>query len=282
MTEVKDWLSRLRQKNTFKPKVLARVSRNGKWFVGSSVAVSHFLRPLCLYNGICDFKQSLKKAVIYFHPLETEDKVLWNSTAFWFKAGYKTEKPPCQNYKFMFKNSSAFLGETDNLGQEGASANTVGGTFLAACGGYPPINQCLPDDDKPDNEAVCVALRSFRKKCTLFFENFEKIASKCFRTHESKDVKRLKNVRHTHVKRRIHIFGIKPECNGVRKVSFRFCNGLKYVENTSWKVLAYGIYARVVEVSEIERVRFLIQKRVRKYCMKHFPCGIVFITYILR
>ena len=50
---------------------------------------------------------------------------------------------------------------------------------------------------------------------------------------------------------------------------------LAYIENTSWKVLAYGIYARVVDVSEIERVRFLIQKRrVRKYRTKHFPCGI--------
>ena len=27
-----------------------------------------------------------------------------------------------------------------------------------------------------------------------------------------------------------------------------------YTENTSWKVLAYGIYERVVDVSEIERV----------------------------
>ena len=27
-----------------------------------------------------------------------------------------------------------------------------------------------------------------------------------------------------------------------------------YIENTSWKVLAYGIYARVVDVSEIERL----------------------------
>ena len=27
-----------------------------------------------------------------------------------------------------------------------------------------------------------------------------------------------------------------------------------YIENTSWKVLAYGIYARVADVSEIERV----------------------------
>ena len=28
----------------------------------------------------------------------------------------------------------------------------------------------------------------------------------------------------------------------------------EYIENTSWKVLAYGIYVRVVDVSEIERV----------------------------
>ena len=56
----------------------------------------------------------------------------------------------------------------------------------------------------------------------------------------------------------------------------------KYIENTSWKVLAYGIYARVIDVSQIERVRFLIQKqRVRKYRIKHFPCGIVCIIYIL-
>ena len=29
---------------------------------------------------------------------------------------------------------------------------------------------------------------------------------------------------------------------------------LQHIENTSWKVLAYGIYARVVDVSEIKRV----------------------------
>ena len=45
----------------------------------------------------------------------------------------------------------------------------------------------------------------------------------------------------------------------------------------------YYFYARVVDVSEIERLRFLIQKqRVRKYRTKHFPCGIVFIMYILK
>ena len=29
---------------------------------------------------------------------------------------------------------------------------------------------------------------------------------------------------------------------------------MRCIENTSWKVLAYGIYARIVDVSEIERV----------------------------
>ena len=75
----------------FKPKVLTLVSHNGKWFVGSSVAVNHFLRPLGLYNRICDFKQSLKKAVIYYQPLETEDNLHWKSSSFWFKPlGYTT------------------------------------------------------------------------------------------------------------------------------------------------------------------------------------------------
>ena len=54
------------------------------------------------------------------------------------------------------------------------------------------------------------------------------------------------------------------ESAGVRYLRTRFC-----------------IRNRTSERSE--RVRFLIQKqRVRKYRTKHFPCGIVFIIYILR
>ena len=37
-------------------------------------------------------------------------------------------------------------------------------------------------------------------------------------------------------------------------VFFYLIYKMKYIENTSWKVRAYGIYARVVDVSEIERV----------------------------
>ena len=62
------------------------------------------------------------------------------------------------------------------------------------------------------------------------------------------------------------------------------------IQITSWKVRAYGIYARVVGVSEnervgerSERVSFLIQKqRVRKYRTKLFPCCNLFISYLLR
>ena len=52
--------------------------------------------------------------------------------------------------------------------------------------------------------------------------------------------------------------------------------GIRYLRTSCWR-----IRNRTSERSE--RVRFLIQKqRVRKYRTKHFPCGIVFIIYILR
>ena len=63
---------------------------------------------------------------------------------------------------------------------------------------------------------------------------------------------------------------------GIEKIGLVNVN----IENTSWKVRACGIYARVVDVSEIERVRFLIQKqRVRKYRTKHFPWYCVYYKH---
>ena len=60
MTMVKALLSKLSSKNTFKPKVLARVSHTGRSFIGASIAVSHFLRPICLFHRISNLKQSRK------------------------------------------------------------------------------------------------------------------------------------------------------------------------------------------------------------------------------
>ena len=52
--------------------------------------------------------------------------------------------------------------------------------------------------------------------------------------------------------------------------------GVRYLRTSCWR-----IRNRTSERSE--QVRFLIQKqRVRKYRTKHFPCGIVFILYVLR
>lgn len=214
------------KENLFKPKVLARVSHNGQWFVGSSVAVSHFLRPLYLWKRICDFKQSLKKAVVVYQPLElTEDKFHWNSSAFWFKEeekpAYETVKLPCKNCKFMFQKLHGFLDETDNLGEAGAIDKPVRGNFLAACGEYPPINQCLRNDAASDNEAVNGALENFGRKCVSYYQTFRYNVQNCIMAYESykseKDrSEKLKILRYAYdnfVKDKIHIFGIKPEYN---------------------------------------------------------------------
>ena len=119
---------------------------------------------------------------------------------------------------FMFQNLSGFLGGTDNLEEEG-----VGETFLAACAEYLPTNQCLPDDAESDNnEAVNGALTKFRDKCALYFQSFHEIVSNCDLAYNSykceedelRKVEILKNAYHTHVKNKIHIFGLKPRCNG--------------------------------------------------------------------
>ena len=44
------------------------------------------------------------------------------------------------------------------------------------------------------------------------------------------------------------------EMKAMIALPFRSILTMLDIENTSWKVLAYGIYVRVVDVSEIERV----------------------------
>ena len=62
----------------------------------------------------------------------------------------------------------------------------------------------------------------------------------------------------------------------VHREYFMESAGVRYLRKSCWR-----IRNRTSERSE--RVRFLIQKqRVRKYRTKHFPCGILFIIYILR
>ena len=204
MAQAQHWLKYLRSKNTFRPKVLALVYHNGNFFVGSSIAVSHYLRPLCLINRIYNFKYSLKKAVAYYQPLQTEDNIDWASVAF-STDRHKTYKAPCQLCKLMFQNLSGFPTETDNQRDE---------SFLAACAEYAPINQHLSDAE--DDLWVDLALRIYRdQQCAKLFQDFREIWEKCRRACDDKssDVGRYSKLYNEHVKEKIHIFGIKPEQN---------------------------------------------------------------------
>ena len=51
--------------------------------------------------------------------------------------------------------------------------------------------------------------------------------------------------------------------------------GVRYLRMRFWRIKNVTRSLRLL-------FRFLIQKRVRKYRTKYFPCGIVFIIYILR
>ena len=68
-----------------------------------------------------------------------------------------------------------FPGGTDLLGEERGSGTTVWETVLATHGQYPPVNQCLQDDAKSENEAVIVVLKKFCNNCVIFLKNFQKL-----------------------------------------------------------------------------------------------------------
>lgn len=197
-----DWLKTLSSKNIFRPKVLAKVSHNGKWFVGSSIAVSPFLRPQCLHIRIANFKQSLQKAIVFNQPLDTANKTNWSCSA--FATGGGGTKPPCKNCETMFGNLEGFVRNTD--------------TFLGACAEYCPVDQLLPVEalSENDKQRIDTALERNGKQCTVLFKNFRDIESKCKEAYKTQD-KRQRNEKckrvYSEIRDKVHIFGLKPECN---------------------------------------------------------------------
>ena len=202
-------------RNIFRPRVLAKISRGinkqeKTYAVGSSLAVSHFLRPLYFHDRISHFKQSLKKAVIYNEPLETraEENVNWEFKAFGGK-GYEEPKEPCKTCNYMFGNLLSFVGESYKFQFSSAQ-----------CAEYCPVNQLLPADPKttlPGDEItqeLDTALAHFHEKCLFLFNNFGEIAQICKEASDSKDIEKIRKAYEEHVKKRVHIFGIKPGLNG--------------------------------------------------------------------
>ena len=197
-----------RRRNRFRSKVLTKVSRRDekekkkKWSVGSSVAVSHFLRPLYLYNRIRHFKPSLKRAVILNEPLETaETNAEWQSEAFGGE-GYERSKRPCQTCYSKFGNLHGFQnGESDQ--REFSSAQ---------CAEYCPINQLLPLDQEaaPEDEItqeLDAVLGQFRQRCWFLYEDFGNIAQICQEALNFGDMRDLREAYEERVRDSVLIFG---------------------------------------------------------------------------
>ena len=164
--------------NIFTPKVLAKVSHNGKMFVGSSISVSHCLRPLCLHERVIKFKPALKKAIVFEDalPSPSDDQATessWSSAAYGHESvqepgaikesiRYNKRKDPCKKCRKTFKELVGFLSVT-NLTSESDES------FLGACAEYCPVDVLLiPDDVKKDTD-VDMRLERHREQCSSFF-----------------------------------------------------------------------------------------------------------------
>ncbi|XP_022783969.1 uncharacterized protein LOC111324626 [Stylophora pistillata] len=194
---IRDFLQHLGERNVFKPLALAVVSRNDEEsYVGASIAVSNFLRPLHLHKRIADFKKpSLRKAVIFNKPLITTDTQNWSSKA---RKRDGTYKPPCTNCRNTFKHLRGFIRNTEQ-----GDGNR--GTFLGACAEFCPVDKLLQDKTNDDQE-IYRRLQVNSELSSQLYREFNSIARQCQHAIESV------RTAHKEIQETVHIFGFKPEC----------------------------------------------------------------------
>ena len=213
----------LDRKNLFRPKVLAKVQRNGEWCVGSSIAVSNFLRPISLRNRILTFKRQLLKAIINPRDDSVTDTegLRWSSLAFDFKKCQRVlgeitecfEKPLCNNCRQVFRKLDGFISTPDNQYDSR--------TFLGACAEYCPVNLLLPDEadtlSDQDTELIREKLTRNEEQCSNLFRRFEEIRTTC----EDACKKYIKSGKtetehfeeiYQRIKPTLAIFGYLPDC----------------------------------------------------------------------
>ena len=207
------WFKELGEKNTFKPVVLVKITHepSDKHSIGSSMAVSHYLRPICLHNRIIRLKRTLAKKILHFAPLKLEKKE-WVFEAFQHKRrddGYSSKKDTCKNCKMIFFGDC--WGEGHN-------------TFLGACAEYCAVNELLPFEETlkehADHDDQPFLKRNI-SRCSILFEGFKDISKKCidaFSPEKEINEKLLQEV-YWEVIYKVHIFGLKPECNSCFKFS---------------------------------------------------------------
>ncbi|XP_044169423.1 uncharacterized protein LOC114972794 [Acropora millepora] len=184
LTIVRALFCPLRAKNIFKPKVLAKVSRNDLGFIGSSIAVSAFLRPLCLHKRIISFKRRLQEAVVFAKalpsPSDDQGQVdKWSSIAYKRnfdedtdtkeKVCYVKEKAPCKKCRDMFQGLTEFISGTNHESGDRE-------TFRGACAEYCPVNKLITGDDVgqySDPAGVQNKLRINQERCSSLFRGIE-------------------------------------------------------------------------------------------------------------
>ena len=219
----------LDRKNLFRPKVLAKVQRNGIWCVGSSIAVSNFLRPIYLRNRILTFKRNLLKAMINPRDYSVTDTegLRWSSLAFDLKKWrpclhcqslcYECfEKPLCNNCRRVFRNLDGFISTHDNFDNQNDSR-----TFLGACAEYCPVNRLLPDEadtlSDQDTELIREKLTGNEEQCSNLFIGFEEIRKACqdaygkYIDSGKTETEHFEEI-YQRIKPTLAIFGYLPEC----------------------------------------------------------------------
>lgn len=223
-------LNALRSTNIFRPKVLAKVWRNGRGFVGSSIAVSPFLRPLCLNERINNFKFILRKAVVFAEalPRPSDDQATessWSSTAYGHRGiqqrddgkkrvrRYDKEKAPCKKCQEMFQELRGFISGTNPQSERDES-------FLGACAEYCPVNELIPDDDvgRDTQLEMHSKLKSHLQQCSPLFTVIRELCELANK-HDVEikgDDKKLQLLKEAARQRvtvdALNIFGFRPEC----------------------------------------------------------------------
>ncbi|XP_068701033.1 uncharacterized protein [Montipora foliosa] len=204
-------------RNLFKPKVLAKVSRDGIWRVGSSVAVSNFLRPIYLHNTIFAFNRRLLKAIILAGDDGVRDSQAsrWEAMAFAVNRGLNARdydlpslllnvKPPCDNCRKIFGRLEGFI--------------SSGPTFLGACAEYCPVNSLLPDDPGvtlPEQVMMLRKERSHREQCRQLFQRYREIADICkeaYRRYDDSGQTEHLQADYENILPTLLIFGFDPHC----------------------------------------------------------------------
>ena len=222
----------LSSKNTFKPYVLAKVSWNGRGSVGSSIAVSAFLRPLCLYQRIMGFKPRLKEAVVFAKPLlsPSDDKAMksgWSckaytdgggsdqatgasSTAFNKTEPYDNYKDPCKKCRNVFKNLGGFIHVRDPYSAGGDRS------FWGACAEYCPVNDLIPGGNGETPPQMSNRLEKYHEQCFSLFTDLCKFSYELDANKEPDDEKQLQVAAKALVPS-TKIFGFRPhvECGSV-------------------------------------------------------------------